>query len=474
MGNTQKNIYNSKGNLIEKDTYNPSGKLVEKDLYTFAYGKNNITEKDFYSSSGVITEKDSYDYNGNTTAIALYDNKGNLSSKYLYNSTGQLNEYDAYNADGTLSGSYIYKNWVLSSGTCYKYDSNKNIIEKDIITGNYISEKDFYNSKGTITEKDVFISNNLSSKSFYTNGIMSEIDYYTKGVITQKNFYDSHGNLIVNSGIVTTDPNGNKVVDYGQASSWANYLDHSQGDNDKGYKYDCGLVSCENVLIETGVLAKRSSTTIVKGIDQEESAVVDYAAANKLCITSNSNHYYDGGTYGSWQAQILAHFGVSATDQFTTLDGIASAIKNNECVIAEVDAYKLWGMADPDGYPDHAITVTGVDYSLTNSSQIDGFYICDSGRGLASDAARFVSAGLMASVFDLYQYNGQAVGEAVITNNSKQALSSTSITSSIKGIANNIIQQMTAFAPAPADQIATAINENNKNQNLTNLIASHS
>jgi len=251
----------------------------------------------------------------------------------------------------------------------------------------------------------------------------------------------------------------------------ASFLDYKQGDNNKGYNYDCGLASCENVLIETGVFAERSSANIVKGIDQEESTVVDYAAAHGLCST-NSSAYYNGLTNGTDLVQVLNHFGVSATNEYTTITGIANAIQDNECVITAVDASKLWGLGNDQGI-DHFITITGVDYSATNSSQIDGFYICDSGRGLASDADRFISTSLMASVFDYASYDGIAYGNAVITNESNSQSVSGSAGSTNGAVSvNSIIQQMTGFTTGTEGQIASTINNNQ--QNPIALIAGHS
>ena len=119
---------------------------------------------------------------------------------------------------------------------------------------------------------------------------------------------------------------------------------------------------------------------------------------------------------------------------------------------------------------DHAITITGVDVSSTNPSQIDGFYICDSGRGLASDADRFVSASLMAAAFDVN--DNDTAGLAVITNSSTQSLSSAGKIGSTVGAINNIIQQMAGYNTKNGSQIASDIPNNN--QNAMNVIAYHS
>lgn len=456
---TEKDYYSN--NLLTKSDFYTNGSLNTEVLYKNGY----IAEKDFYTNN-VITEKD------------LYTNNVLIEKDYLTN--GSIREKDLYK-NGSISEKDLYTNNVLTEKDLY---TNGVINEKDLYKNGSISEKDFY-TNSAITERDLYTNNILTEKDYLTNGSVTEKDLYnSSGSITQKLYYDKNGNLLptpnnnnTNTGVVTTDPSGVKVYDYGQATTWAKYLDYSQGDNSKGYKYDCGLASCENVLIETGVLAKRSSTTIVNGVDTEESTVVNYAAANGYCITSNSNPYYNGGTYGSWQASILNHFGLSALDQYTSLSTIASTIKSGGCVIAEVDAYQLWGMGSA-GYANHAITVTGVDYNYSNPTQIDGFYICDSGRGIASDASRFVSYSLMSSVFNLDYSN--TVGEAIIVSTNKQQVTST-ITSTVaaKGVIGNdidinaLIQQMASYTTPADQQIMANIDAASQQQNLQALVASH-
>lgn len=468
----EKDFFNSKGVITERDYLNTSGVVTEKDLYT-----NGVLSERDYLTNGLVATK-YFLSNGNTTEIDKLDTKGKLISKSLY-SNNILTEADFYTS-GTLYEKDYYTNNTKTSSDFY---SGGVLSARAYYTNNVMTEKDLY-SNGVIKEKDFYTSNSVTEKDYYNNNILAEKDYLTNGVVTKKDYYDNKGNLIINTGTLSIDPNGNKVYEYGQATLWSKYLDYAQGDNSKGYKYDCGLAACENVLIEAGALAKRTISTIVKGIDTIESIVVNYAAANGYCITSNSNPYYNGGTYGSWQAKILAHFGVFATDQYTTLAGIASAIKNNSCVIVEVDAYKLWGIGAA-GYANHAITVTGVDYSAASPTQIDGFYICDSGRGSASDAARFVSTSLMSSIFNLTNYNGQMVGEAVITDAyDKQVLDSgaTSVIaasgSAIGTFDNNIdinkiIQQMSSFQTGADQQAITCMDTDTQSQNLQTLVASH-
>ena len=84
------------------------------------------------------------------------------------------------------------------------------ITEHDYVANGSIYEKDMQTSSGVITEKD-----------YLTNGNVTEKDSLNAiGVVTQKNYYNTNGTLITNSGTTTTDPTWNKVVQYGQPTSW--------------------------------------------------------------------------------------------------------------------------------------------------------------------------------------------------------------------------------------------------------------
>lgn len=523
--------YDKNGNLIEADYYTSNGTLTEKAYYA----NNRLTEADLYTN-GSLSEKDYYT-NNNLTEADLFTN-GSLSGKnlYTYDKNGKLTEEDSYNSSGTISQKVFYNNNTIteidgyisgaiaqkvyynSSGSevdsyrngiisqKYYYDTNYKMTQVDFLTNGLISERVHYNSNNSVTERDYFNTNGSSNgKSLYTfntNGKLTEEDYYNSkgiltekdyfnanGIMTQNNYYDSTGNLVTNqSGLVTTDPINQKVIDYGQNNQWANYLDYSQGDNDKKYVSDCGLVSCENVLIQEGILPKESnyspSISVKNGEwvyksynDTDESKVVDYAAANGLITgISNSDPYYNGGTSMCQMWDILNNFDVPANEYDTSLTQIANAIKNNEGVIAAVDANILWGGTDPGGQANHAVTITGVAYDYTNPNQIDGFYICDSGAGMAAgikDANEFVPYSLMASSFDLLDSN--TIGVAIITDTAKQTLSST--VSSPVGVSsntmNNIIQQMAGFKTGADLEAIASVNNNSQRQDLQALLASH-
>ena len=498
---TEKDYYTGGTTLTEKDSLT-NGKITAKALYTNgivvekdSLNNNVVTEKDYYTggkvtlkdicTNGTVTEQDYLATDGTVTEKILLTSTGKTAEKDFYSDVkgvGVLNEQDFY-TNGALAKINYYTNGTLS---IQEYLANNQLTEVDYLKNGNVAIKDFYTNgiateidtltnglvtekdyltKGTVTEKDYLTNGNVSEKDFLTNGSITEKDYLTKGTVTEKDYYTngvltgktySNGNT---TSIVTTDPSGQTVIDYGQNNYWANSLDYAQGDNNKKYMSDCGLASCENVLIESGVLAKRVNYNPVWGsaTDTEESTVVDYAAANGLCVTSNSNAYNDGGTYGSWQAQILQHFGVNAVDENITLNQLAASIKNGFDAIAEVSAEILWGTGTTN-YADHAITITGVAYDYNNPNQVDGFYICDSGRWLKSDADRFVSYSLMSQAFDMNAVGNVAYGEAVVTTNTQAASVSSSGSKVGTAEVNNIIHQMAAFSSNSSAQVSIAAN----------------
>jgi len=457
----QADYFNAYGKIIGKDFFNSNGTISQKEFYN---SSGKLTERDFYNSKGVLIEKDYYAANGKVNEKQFFNNNGIITQKAFYNSSGKLTEKDFFNSNGILT-------------------------EKDYYAANgKVTGKDFFNASGAVVERDYFGSNGkVTSKEYFDD----------KGVLTSKEFFDSKGKFVkrevpslLSAGAeITTDGDGHKVIAYGQSAYWKNYLDYAQGDNSKGYLGCCGLVSCENVLIEAGVLAKKTNYSPVWGSknDTIESTVVNYAASKGLCITEKqtSNTYMQGGTYGSWQKSILNAFGVAASDVYTTVDYLATVIKNNKCAIVEIDADTLWNTSVKADYANHAITVTGVAYDINNSSLIHGFYICDSGRWKTSDASRFVTYDLMKSIFELnkYTYNGKVytVGEAIITENAVkqvQNLTSSLLTSASNPISNSqvnmIIQQMSTFSSGADAMFAVSAENFVQNPDIANLVSGYS
>lgn len=217
---------------------------------------------------------------------------------------------------------------------------------------------------------------------------------------------------------------GTQVSVFGESALWKNYLDYYQGDNSYGYLGDCGLVACENILIQAGVFDKKATYAPGNGIiDQLETTVVGLAASKGWC-----NNYGAAGSKGGTtvynQESVLEYYGVQATPQLVSLENLAQFIKDDKCVITEINAYKIWGAQyGSSSTINHAITLTGVAYNANDPSKIEGFYVCDSGRRMTSDAERFVTYDMMKSAF--YYFNGGTLGYAVVSDSGvKQKLAS--------------------------------------------------
>lgn len=142
----------------------------------------------------------------------------------------------------------------------------------------------------------------------------------------------------------------------------------------------CGLVSCVNVLRLAGIT------------DVTEEEVVQLAIKFNLC-TAALNPEENGGTNILHRQCILKVFGIESDFVKASIQTIAQCVAEGRGVIISVDAGILW--EDPrylNGL--HAITVTSVKTDLDGC--ILGFYICDSGRGLDSDCARYIDVAHMA------------------------------------------------------------------------------
>ncbi len=217
---------------------------------------------------------------------------------------------------------------------------------------------------------------------------------------------------------------GTTVNTYGEPHLWKNYLDYYQGDNTQSYVGDCGIVSCQNLLIQAGVMDKKIGYAPGAGkIDTQESEIVGFAINNNLCVTSGTSNV-KGGTSSYQQSEIIDGFGdIDSSYKFFNLNNMGDYIKNNQCVILAVDAYKLWGMSSSSTGINHAISITGVSYNALNDTKIEGFYICDSGRRKSSDAARFVSYDLMQKSACLFGGSTDKLAMGVVTDQAvKQSL----------------------------------------------------
>jgi hypothetical protein len=161
-------------------------------------------------------------------------------------------------------------------------------------------------------------------------------------------------------------------------------LNHRQGDNPLGFRGTCGLVSCQDVLCQFGVVVT-------------EADVVAYAAEHGLCAISDVPAV-SGGTSEASQAQLLAEMGVPAhVESGQGLSDLAAWVQEGRGIIIEVNAGELWN--DPNawdnGEPNHAVVVTGLALDPL-TGQVSGFYLNDSGRGYPGDSGRFLDAHQMA------------------------------------------------------------------------------
>jgi len=490
---TEKDLYTD--DVLTKKNFYTKGVLTESELYT----NNILTEKNYFNSSQVLTEKDLYTDNkvtekdyltpeGITFEKDYLDSKGKIAETDLFNDSSVLSEKDFY-TKGTLTQKNLYENGVISTVGFY----TKNVVtEEDVYTGGNLAEKNFYTKKvltekelytdGELTQRNLYTKGLIKESELYTNNVLAEKDYYLEGILTEKdtiapdgsisakNYYDGDGDLITGTGVITKGADGDYVVLYGQPNYWGNYLDYKQGDNDLKYCYDCGLAATENVLIEMGVLDKRSKSTFVKGVDTEESEVVDFAAEHGLCDTSESNPKYNGGTTLPDMGTILDYFGVAADWFKGEISQVADAIKASKCVIVGVASKILWGKSGT-AIQDHAITITGVAYDLKDPDVIDGFYICDSGRASTSDSHRYVSYDLMEEAFTYGNYFDY--GEILVTEASKAVVKSPSGEIYTAYDVNSIVGQIASYTACEDAQITTSL-ESTEQTNLSTLVAAGS
>lgn len=177
-------------------------------------------------------------------------------------------------------------------------------------------------------------------------------------------------------------PDGREAIVIGEVEGCKEF-NHRQGDNPYGFRSTCGLVSCEDILRQFGV-------------DVTEGDVVRFAVENGLCEVS-ADARDSGGSSPYTQALILKEHGVPA--HVEVLDGferLADCVEHGHGVIVSVNAGVLWDdpQAFESGQSNHAVVVTGVARDPL-TGEIQGFFINDSGRGLAGDSGRFVHAATM-------------------------------------------------------------------------------
>ncbi|MFH0701983.1 MAG: calcium-binding protein, partial [bacterium] len=366
------------------------------------------------SGSNYLYGGDGYDYiqggDGNDYILGGYGGDyldGGTGNDYMAGGDGN----DTYVVDSFYDSVFEYANQGIDtviSSVSYSLGSN---LENLLLTGSS-------NINGTGNE----LNNNLignSGNNVLDGGIGN--DYmaggYGNDTYVVDSLYDSvfeyanQGTDTVNSNVsyilganlenltLTNDAfdyaqlsSGEKVVVYGDALDWGRALDWCQGDNAYGLYSTCGLVSCTNILLQAG-------------FNITETDVVGHALSHGECSPT-------GSTTSSQTAQILTDYGIlSYVDNDASFSELANAINNNHGVILGVNAEVLWGGSVINNWADHAVTLTGCAYDI-NTSALEGFYICDSGRCMETDGARFISLDLMNDAFVNFG------STAVITDNS--------------------------------------------------------
>ena len=158
-------------------------------------------------------------------------------------------------------------------------------------------------------------------------------------------------------------------------------LDYRQGDAVDGFRGTCGLVAIANVVTQSG-------TSLGEG------DVVFRAIANQWATLGDAvPAHVRGATTWSEQRNLLDSYGVAnyLLHGFNA-HAIANFIRSGRGVILAVDAGLLW--KDPrwvgNGRVNHVVTLTGYAASSVDGALL-GFFMTDSGRGLASDRNRYVT-----------------------------------------------------------------------------------
>lgn len=176
----------------------------------------------------------------------------------------------------------------------------------------------------------------------------------------------------------------------------AEKLDYKQGDNPYNASGNCSLVSVSNICR-------------IAGKDVSENDVTAYALANRLCADGwRMPESQRGGASDGQILAVMRHFGLEAkafkpTDIGGDYEGMAQAIEGGRGVTMGLNAGYAWN--DPrfigaygEVAANHQVTVTGAVRDA-GSGKVAGFYICDSGRGLPSDACRYMPVSLLEKAY---------------------------------------------------------------------------
>ncbi|WP_406851298.1 calcium-binding protein [Herbaspirillum huttiense] len=173
---------------------------------------------------------------------------------------------------------------------------------------------------------------------------------------------------------------GPDVLTYGNPFALFHDLDNYQGDAVARYEGTSGEVCIANL-------------ATIAGMSVTEKDVVNKAIAEKLCDTTSKDPEKRGSISVDNQLVLLKEFGLASTlAQGFDENAVARDIIKGKGVIVSVNGSRIWAKNIPKnvGMTDHMIAIIGVGYGA-QSGEVDGFYITDSGRGLAADTCRYVS-----------------------------------------------------------------------------------
>ena len=108
---------------------------------------------------------------------------------------------------------------------------------------------------------------------------------------------------------------GREVLVIGDTDRYGDF-NHKQGDNELGFKQDCGLVSSQEVLNQFD-------------IPVTENDVVNHAVDNNQCAVVPGDASQSGGTSADGQAHVLSDYGVPAhVENNGNLDDLATNIQD--------------------------------------------------------------------------------------------------------------------------------------------------
>jgi ribosome-binding protein aMBF1 (putative translation factor) len=197
-------------------------------------------------------------------------------------------------------------------------------------------------------------------------------------------------------------PDGIETLVFGDPEGCKDF-NHQQGDNDLGFRNDCGLVACEDVLRQFGCLVT-------------ENDLVHHAVDHGECTWIKDHPEVSGLTTVEEKMEILTDYGIPArTEPGISLEDLASQVEHGHGVIACVNAGYLWNDQDfvESGQHNHNITVTGVARD-PDTNQIQGFFINDSGTG---ESGKFVTEETMEKAWLLHGFGVSVVTEASLPYN---------------------------------------------------------